>query len=36
MKVHIYEADKYIKELTLDEFQREYNIVKQHYLQFKK
>ena len=28
MKVHVYELDKRIKDLTLDEFQREYNSVK--------
>ena len=31
MKVHVYEGEKYLRELNLDEFQREYNQVKTHY-----
>ena len=33
MKVHVYDLDKFVKELTLDEFIREYNIIKNQYNQ---
>ncbi len=36
LKVHVYEVEKFLKELTLDEFQREYNIIKAQYNQSKK
>jgi hypothetical protein len=31
LKVHMYDLDKFIKDMTLEEFQREYNMIKNKY-----